>query len=114
MQRPPQIPGVPVGLEYLTQIDELKVQQQISMMEAFIGWEKNNKYAISNAACQQVYYAMEDTDACMRMCCGPQRRFQMHIVDNLNQEVMRVFRDFKCCAGGCWYAKNKCLLQLWL
>ena len=99
MQRPPQIPGVPVGLEYLTLIDELQVQQQVSMIEAFVGWERNNKYVISNAAFQQIFYAMEETDACMRICCGPQRSFQMHIVDNLNQEVIKVTREFKCCAG---------------
>ena len=40
----------------------------------------------------------------MRICCGPQRGFTMHIVDNLNQEVMRLTREFKCCAGCCWCA----------
>ncbi len=44
MQRPAPIPGVPIGLEYLTQIDSLYVQQQVSMLEAFVGWETNNKY----------------------------------------------------------------------
>ena len=102
MERPSQIPGVPCGLEYLTLIDELQIQQHLSKIEAFIGWERNNKYAISNSANQQIFYAMEDTDACMRICCGSQRSFQMHIVDNLNQEVIRVTREFKFCAGCCW------------
>ena len=61
MQRPPQMPGVPPGLEYLTQVDELQVQQHASLTEALIGWEKNNKYAIYNSANQQIFYAMEET-----------------------------------------------------
>ena len=64
MQRPQPIPGVPIGLEYLCQIDELNVQQKASLTEALVGWEKNNKYAISNQAFQQIFYAMEETDTC--------------------------------------------------
>lgn len=33
MNRPPAIPGCPPGLEYLTQINELKVKQQIELLE---------------------------------------------------------------------------------
>lgn len=73
MQRPPPIPGVPQGLEYLTQIDQLQIQQHASLTEALVGWEKNNKYAIYNQANQQIFYAMEDTDTCMRVLCGAQR-----------------------------------------
>jgi hypothetical protein len=104
MQRPAPIPGVPIGLEYLTQIDSLYVQQQVSMLEAFVGWETNNKYVVYNSAQQQVFFAVEDTDTCMRICCGSQRRFEIKILDNLRQEVIRVKRDLKCCAGCCWCA----------
>ncbi len=53
---------------------------------------------------QQIYYAFEKTDTCMRICCGPARGFTIHIVDNYNHEVMVVRREFKCCAGCCWCA----------
>ena len=33
MTRPQQIPGCPVGLEYLTSIDQLLVKQQIELLE---------------------------------------------------------------------------------
>lgn len=59
MQRPNPIPGVPVGLEYLLQVDQLLVQQKPSLLEAFVGWDTNNKYVIMNSANQQVYYAAE-------------------------------------------------------
>lgn len=40
----------------------------------------------------------------MRICCGAQRRFTIHIVDSTQQEVLTVHREFKCCAGCCWCA----------
>ena len=104
MQRPAAIPGVPPGLEYLTQIDSLIVEQQVSMLEAFTGWDTNNKYVVYNSAQQQVFYAVEDTYTCKIICCGEQRHFEIKIFDNLRQEVMCVKREFKCCACCCWCA----------
>lgn len=52
-------PNVPAGLEYLNAVDQLIVQQKVEMMEAFTGWETNNKYAIKNSMGQNVYYAVE-------------------------------------------------------
>ncbi|XP_076086677.1 phospholipid scramblase 1-like isoform X2 [Mytilus galloprovincialis] len=98
------MPGCPPGLEYLTTLDQVLIKQQIELLEAFTGWEQNNKYKVMNNQGQQVYFAAEDTDMCMRQCCGPQRSFVIHITDNMNQEVIRLSRDFKCCAGCCWCA----------
>lgn len=104
MQKPQPIPGVPVGLEYLSQIDKLQVEQKKSFTEILVGWDRNNKYNISNGAGQQCYFAIEETDTCMRQCCGNQRGFVIKVLDNMQQEVIRVTRDFKCCAGCCWCA----------
>ena len=59
MQKPQSIPGCPPGLEYLLQLDQIQVQQLPSLLEAFTGWETNNKYILSNSAGQQFLYAME-------------------------------------------------------
>ncbi|KAK3102293.1 hypothetical protein FSP39_010288 [Pinctada imbricata] len=101
---PSSISGCPPGLEYLTQVDQLLVKQQIELLEIFTGWETSNKYKIVNTMGQQVFFAAEESDLCMRQCCGPQRSFVIHITDNMGQEVMRVTRDFKCCAGCPWCA----------
>lgn len=34
MERPPAIPGIPQGLEYLSQIDQLLVHQQVELFES--------------------------------------------------------------------------------
>lgn len=46
MPQVPQIPNCPPGLEYMTQIDQLLVHQQMEMLEAFTGFETANKYEV--------------------------------------------------------------------
>ena len=59
MQRPQPIPGCPPGLEYLITVDQILVEQVPSLLEAFTGWDTNNKYVVKNMAGQQIFYAME-------------------------------------------------------
>ncbi|KAL8615258.1 hypothetical protein ACOMHN_051750 [Nucella lapillus] len=99
MPAPPPIPGCPPGMEYLTQLDQLLVQQETHLLEILTGWECKNKFRVMNSVGQQVYYAMEESDICQRMCCGPSRGFVYHITDNTQQEIFRVRRDFECCTG---------------
>ncbi|KAJ8048515.1 Phospholipid scramblase 2 [Holothuria leucospilota] len=102
----PAIPGCPPDLEYLTHLDQILIHQQVELIEVFTGWETENKYQIKNALGQQIYFAAEESELCMRLCCKSRRGFMMHIIDNLNQEVMRVVRPFQCCAGCCWCADS--------
>lgn len=104
MTKPNAIPGCPEGLEYLSQIDKIMVEQKVDLLEAFTGWHENNRYVLRNIGGQQIYYAFEQTDCCMRYWCKQGRGFTIHIVDNFNQEVLRVSREFKCMTGCCWCA----------
>ena len=79
-----KLKGVPPGLEYLSQIDNLQIEQKASLIEAVTGWDTNNKYIIMNGVGAQVYYACEETDTCMRICCSTRRAFKMHILDNFS------------------------------
>uniref|UniRef100_F7A786 Phospholipid scramblase n=2 Tax=Ciona intestinalis TaxID=7719 RepID=F7A786_CIOIN len=108
MQAPQSIPGCPPGLEYLTQLDQLLVHQKVELFEVLTNIETQNRFVVKNALGQQCYYAYEESDFCMRVCCGPHRGFMMHIVDNAGNEVIRMNREFKCCAGCCWCANSDC------
>jgi len=99
MQPVAPIAGCPQGMEYLTQLDQIIIQQETSLLEALTGWEVKNKFRVTNSVGQQVYYALEESDVCQRMCCGPSRGFIYHITDNMQQEVFRVRREFQCCTG---------------
>ncbi|XP_029070227.1 phospholipid scramblase 1 isoform X2 [Monodon monoceros] len=86
----------PPGLEYLTQIDQLLIHQQIELLEALTGFETCNKYEIKNSLGQRIYFAAEDTDCCTRNCCGPSRPFTMRILDNMGREVITLERPLRC------------------
>lgn len=105
---PPQetIPGCPPGLEYLTQIDQLLVHQQIELLELVTGWETENKYRVRNTLGQQVYFAAEQSNCCARQYCGPVRPFEMTITDNNQREVIHLVRPYRCNAWCCF-----CCLQ---
>ncbi|KAM6909346.1 phospholipid scramblase 2-like isoform 2-T4 [Xenentodon cancila] len=92
--------GVPPGLEYLTQIDQILIHQKVELLEAFIGFETNNQYEIKNSLGQKIYMAKEKNDCCTRNCCGSLRSFDMKIKDNMDREVIRLIRPFRCVS--CW------------
>jgi hypothetical protein len=113
MPRPAAVAGVPPGLEYLTQIDQLLVHQQVELFEILTGYEMNNKYQVKNTLGQQVFFAAEESGCCMRYWCGPARGFVLHITDNFGQEVIRVVRNFKCCAGcNCCAGTECCSMEI--
>lgn len=92
--------GVPPGLEYLTQIDQILIHQKVELLEALIGFETNNQYEIKNSLGQKIYKAKEKNDCCTRNCCGSLRSFDMKIKDNMDREVIRLIRPFRCVS--CW------------
>ncbi|KAM4772722.1 phospholipid scramblase 2-like [Rhinophrynus dorsalis] len=96
MPTPAPNPNCPPGLEYLTQIDQLLVHQQVELLEAFTGFETNNKYEIKNSLGQRVYFAAEQNDCCNRNCCGSARSFTITIVDNTGCEIIRLLRPLRC------------------
>ena len=94
--------GCSPGLEYLTQVDQLLVNQQVEMLEVLTGFETQNKYKICTALGQQVYFAAEGSNCCVRQFCPANcRPFAMQILDNNQREVIHLERPFRCCAWCC-------------
>ncbi|XP_068626328.1 phospholipid scramblase 2 isoform X1 [Battus philenor] len=104
MTIPRGLSNCPPGLEYLSMIDQLLMHQKVELLEAFTGFETNNKYTVKNNVGQKVYYAVEDNDCCTRNCCGPMRPFEMKIMDNFQNEVIHLHRPLACdsCCCPCW------------
>ncbi|CAM4598883.1 unnamed protein product [Lepidochelys olivacea] len=101
MPAPPPTLNCSPGLEYLSQIDQILVHQQIELLEVLTGFETNNKYEIKNSLGQRVYFAAEENDCCTRNCCGPSRSFTIRIIDNMGQEVITLQRPLRCSACCC-------------
>ncbi|XP_052081984.1 uncharacterized protein LOC127719764 isoform X6 [Mytilus californianus] len=100
--------GCPPGLEYLAQMNEVYLNQKVDLLEI---WTNTalvvpNRYSVENSSGQRAYFSQEESEYCNRICCGPNRGFQMHITMNDGREVIRCEREFKCCAGCCWCANG--------
>ncbi|XP_078482051.1 phospholipid scramblase 1-like [Ciona intestinalis] len=114
MEEPASIQGCPPGLEYLSKLEQILIQQQVEIFEvlyainnlAITDIETENRYSIKNALGQQCYFAREDSSFFQRICCGVFRGFQFQVTDNNEREVFRMKRKFKCCSGCCWCANN--------
>ncbi|XP_068230569.1 phospholipid scramblase 1-like [Palaemon carinicauda] len=87
---------IPPGLEYLAQLDQVIIQQIISVCEVLSGCEAQNKYILKNSMGQEFLWAQEDNDFCSRQCCGNIRGFEMPFVDNNGAEVLRIARPLRC------------------
>jgi len=87
-------------------LDKLIVKQKVELLEAFIGFETNNKYTVKAGTGQKVFYAVEDVDCCTRNCCGPSRPFDMKVFDMQQREVIHFSRPLRC--DSCWCP---CFLQ---
>lgn len=98
---PGGMPGVPPGLEYLTAVDQLIIKQKVEMLEAFLGFETNNKYSVKNSMGQKVFDAVEKNDCCTRLLCGSMRSFDMKIKDLQGNEVMHLYRPYRCTSCLC-------------
>ena len=73
---------------------------------AFTGFETSNKYTVKNSMGQKVFHAAEISDCCTRQLCGPNRAFDMKIVDNHDHEVIHLNRALAC--SSCFFP---CCLQ---
>uniref|UniRef100_A0A8I6A3V8 Phospholipid scramblase n=2 Tax=Rattus norvegicus TaxID=10116 RepID=A0A8I6A3V8_RAT len=111
MPAPPPLLNCPPGLEYLNQIDQILIHQQVELLEVLTGFETNNKFEIKNSLGQMVYVAVEDTDCCTRNCCEASRPFTLRILDHLGQEVMTLERPLRCssCCFPCCLQEIKSL-----
>ena len=52
----------PTRLEYLSQIDQVLIHQQIELLEVLTTFENSKKYKINNILAQRIHFAVEDSD----------------------------------------------------
>ncbi|KAL6732418.1 hypothetical protein Aduo_003180 [Ancylostoma duodenale] len=118
MPVPGPIPGVPPGLEYLAMVDSVMVFQESEPLEFMLGYETTNKYRVTNAAREQIYYAVEESEFFERQWYGNARPFTIHIIDNAQRDVMTVYSPYRAfsgmaCCGCCGDACSaKCFVEV--
>uniref|UniRef100_A0A1B6EXH3 Phospholipid scramblase n=1 Tax=Cuerna arida TaxID=1464854 RepID=A0A1B6EXH3_9HEMI len=101
MACPPRKPRhCPPGLEYLKELSELKVNQNVEFLEILFGYETPNRYAIKNNTDQDIYFAHEKSNCWSRNVLGHLRPFTIKVLDKTKVEVMRIKRRLAC--ESCW------------
>ncbi|XP_049270079.1 phospholipid scramblase 2-like [Rhipicephalus sanguineus] len=104
-----QVPGrpdCPAGLEYLTHVEQIVIQQKVELIEVFLGIDSANAYEAKNAMGQLIYNIRENSSFCARCCCGPQRCLEIDVSDYTNTVVIHIVRPLRCSHCCCF-----CCLQ---
>ncbi|XP_051735230.1 phospholipid scramblase 2-like [Ctenopharyngodon idella] len=91
----------PSHLETLTLIDQLFVYKEQNLEECFAevccGIKSNNRYKVKDDIGSNVFSILEDNDCCNRQC-STGRSFIMNVINDSNQEIMRLVHPFTCCS----------------
>ncbi|XP_058517141.1 phospholipid scramblase 1-like isoform X2 [Ochotona princeps] len=99
----------PPGLECLRQVNETLIHQKITFLDVIANSFKRNKYEIKNNLGQMIFFAVEDSSCCSRVCCGSARPFTLRIFNDMEQEVItleRALRCSRCCFPCCLQELN--------
>lgn len=94
-----------VGLNGLLAVEKVILRQRIEIFEELTGIETRNKYEVLNEqGIILLKFEEEAGDDCHRICCGPGRRFVIWVYDNQNKPVLKIWREFRCCADACCWS----------
>ncbi|CAF3388433.1 unnamed protein product [Rotaria sp. Silwood1] len=99
------------GLEFLRMIDSLYVKQIPSLNEIVFGIASEARFDIYDDKKIRILQALETSTFWQRFCCTTKRRFELRILDNVNQDIILIKRPLKCCSGCCWCACSRCCSQ---
>jgi len=90
--------GQPIltGLGPLKSHNRLLIKQKLQTCEILTGCEQENRFNVTGAEGDILYWAKENSGCCDRFLCGNIRSFDMSITDQTTNEVMRFFRPLTC------------------
>merc|ERR1719350_861587 len=90
--------GQPIltGLGPLKSHNRLLIKQKLQTCEILTGCEQENRFNVTGAQGEILYWAKENSSCCDRFWCGNVRAFDMTITDQTTNEVMRLFRPLTC------------------
>ncbi|EGT30971.1 hypothetical protein CAEBREN_06337 [Caenorhabditis brenneri] len=89
-------------IEAFAHLEKIQIHQIKEFPSFAEKFKTANRYILSNENNEPCFYAFEESSCCQRTCCGRQRGFVMHILDNFRkEEVLKITRNFQCCGACC-------------
>ncbi|XP_069116352.1 phospholipid scramblase 1-like isoform X2 [Argopecten irradians] len=117
LQQPIVNTGMPLeALNYLASLDFLKIRRELDYSELPTPWEVANRYEVCDSNDRVFMKVTEGSEPCDRLCFKPvQRGLVLRVTDMSGQEIARLKKDFKCCAGwGCCANFDCCALEMFM
>lgn len=91
--------------------DELEFNQLFNWKE-LLGWEAKNKYMATSQPDGKQFFVAETGDPdCHRICCGPNREWNLSVYDSPDSngpEVLKMRKPQECCIGFCGKDPTPC------
>ena len=78
----------------LTGIQEMVVEQRVEYLEAFTGFETQNRYRVSDTQGGTLLFAFEESGLLWRLFLRSRRPLKVHILDENSRPVMSASRRF--------------------
>lgn len=87
--------------DHLRNASSFHVKQKVELLEAIVGFETENKYTVKDQSGNKIFYVIEESNVCGRLCLGKNRPFVLRVKDLRGLDVLVFERgyDCTCCCG---------------
>ena len=92
---------IPPGLEVLSKLNYIIVNQQMELLYGINGCQTKNQYKVLNPHGLLLFDAIENLNCCTRFCCGSNRPFGLEISKPNGDEIIQLERPLRCSSCFC-------------
>ena len=89
------------GLEVLSKLNYIIVNQQTELIYGINGCQTKNQYKVLNPHGLLLFDAIENFNCCTRFCCGSNRPFGMEICQPNGDEIIQLEQPLRCSSCFC-------------
>ncbi|GMT26831.1 hypothetical protein PFISCL1PPCAC_18128, partial [Pristionchus fissidentatus] len=86
------ITDIPAGLEYLVNIDYVRIRQLVEFIEIATSFYLPNRYVVENNRGEQIYVTTEQPNSLRSQIKGPLRGYKFDMYDKFSRLAFRVER----------------------
>lgn len=87
--------------DYLRNATSFHVKQKVEVLEILTGFETENKYTVKDQNGNKIFYVIEESNCCGRLCLNSGRPFTLRVKDARGLDILVLERGIDCslCCG---------------